>query len=85
MPKQLSFEDALSKLEETVRRLEAGNLPLDEAVALFEEGSRLARQCNDRLEAAELKVSQLTRSANGQLTEHDMPVDVEDAGSESGA
>jgi len=84
MPKQLSFEDALAKLEETVRRLEAGSLPLDEAVTLFEEGTRLARQCNERLEAAELKVSQLTRTANGQLTEHDMPVDAADAGSESG-
>jgi exodeoxyribonuclease VII small subunit len=85
MPDELSFEDALAKLEETVRRLEAGNLPLDEAVALFEEGTRLARQCNERLEAAELKVSLLTRTENGQLTERDMAVDVDDTGSESGA
>jgi exodeoxyribonuclease VII small subunit len=75
MPKQLTFEAALAKLEETVRRLEEGNLPLDQAVSLFEEGTRLARLCNQQLEAAELKVSQLTRTTNGDLAEQDITGD----------
>jgi exodeoxyribonuclease VII small subunit len=75
MPKQLTFEAALAKLEETVRRLEEGNLPLDQAVSLFEEGTRLARLCNQQLEAAELRVSQLTRTTTGDLAEQDITGD----------
>ena len=83
MPKQLSFEEALAKLEDIVRRLEAGNLPLDEAVALFEEGTRLARRCNERLDAAELKVSQLTQMPNGTYAEQDLRMEA-DADAEQG-
>jgi len=74
---ELSFEEALAKLEETVRRLEAGNLPLDEAVALFEEGTRLARLCNERLDAAELKVSQLMQTPGGEYVEHELYADTD--------
>jgi exodeoxyribonuclease VII small subunit len=84
MPKQLTFEQALAKLEETVARLEAGNLPLDEAVALFEEGTRLARLCNERLDSAELKVSQLTQGPDGQPIEIVLDVDSEPDSAESG-
>lgn len=75
MPEEMSFEQALAKLEETVRRLEAGNLPLDEAVALFEEGTRLARLCNERLDGAELKVSQLVQTPDGQYVEQAVSLD----------
>ena len=80
MAQQLSFEEALAKLEETVRRLESGNLPLDEAVGLFEEGTRLAHLCNERLDAAELKVSQLVQLPGGDVVEEDMAIDTETAG-----
>jgi exodeoxyribonuclease VII small subunit len=58
-PSQLSFEDAFAQLEEVLAKLEAGNLPLEQAVALYEEGMRLARLCQERLEQAELRIRQL--------------------------
>ena len=85
MPKHMSFEEALAKLEETVRRLEGGNLPLNEAVALFEEGTRLARLCNEQLEAAELKVKQLVQSPGGEYAEQDLTLDSEPPQTESEA
>jgi exodeoxyribonuclease VII small subunit len=62
---ELSFEDALAELDETVRQLEAGDLPLDEALALFERGQRLSARCQGLLQAAELKVQQLAPKAGG--------------------
>ena len=57
---ELSFEEALKELEDTVGKLEAGDLNLDESMALFERGQALAAVCNAQLEAATLKVEQLT-------------------------
>ena len=54
-----SFESVYKSLEETVRRLEEGGLTLDESIALYEEGMRLARSCQTLLEQAELKVTTL--------------------------
>lgn len=59
MDERLSFEEALSRLEKIVQALEAGGLALEEAIAVFEEGMGLARICSERLNAAELKISQL--------------------------
>lgn len=56
---QLSFEQALAELEALVAKLEEGELPLDESLALFELGQTLSQRCNDLLDAAELKVRQL--------------------------
>lgn len=58
-PTQMSFEQALQALDSAVTRLEAGNLSLEEAVALYEEGQRLARLCNERLDAAEIRLSRI--------------------------
>lgn len=63
--KGLSFEDALAELEATVRQLEGGNLPLAEAIALYERGMKLAQQCSDLLDGAQLQVEQLAL-VNGQ-------------------
>jgi exodeoxyribonuclease VII small subunit len=62
----LSFEAAFAELEEVVRRLEEGNLPLDEAMAFFERGTALAAHCNTRLDAAELRVQQLVPAPDGE-------------------
>ena len=62
---ELSFEDALAELDETVRQLEAGDLPLDESLALFERGQKLSARCQGLLQAAELKVQQLAPKAGG--------------------
>ncbi len=56
---QESFEAVYSRLEETVRRLEEGGLPLDESITLFEQGMQLARHCKELLDGAELRVSTL--------------------------
>lgn len=56
----LSFEAALRELEATVTRLEAGDLTLEESLALFERGQKLAEYCNLTLDRATLRVQQLT-------------------------
>ena len=63
--KNLSFEDALAELEATVRQLEEGNVPLTEAIALYERGMKLAQQCNNLLDSAQLQIEQLAL-VNGQ-------------------
>jgi len=62
---KIPFEKAFHELEATVQRLEEGDLTLEEALALYERGMRLARHCSDALDAAELQVQQLTL-ADGQ-------------------
>ena len=56
---EASFEGAFTKLRETVEALEAGNLPLEEATRLYEEGMRLAKACNELLSGAELRITKL--------------------------
>jgi exodeoxyribonuclease VII small subunit len=60
-----TFEDVLAELERRVKRLEAGELPLEEALTLYEEGVELARACHERLEIAEQRVAQLVRGREG--------------------
>ncbi len=59
----LTFEEAFRELEAVVQRLEQGDLPLDESLELYERGISLARQCSERLDAAELRVRQLSPEA----------------------
>jgi exodeoxyribonuclease VII small subunit len=55
----LAFEQAFAQLEEVVRQLEAGNLPLERSLELYERGMALARLCQKKLDEAEQKVSQI--------------------------
>lgn len=57
--KEMSFEEALSRLEEIVRALESGQSRLEDSLALYEEGIRLSRACNARLDGAEQKIKLL--------------------------
>ena len=57
---QLTFEEALQELEKIVDQLEAGELTLEASLALFERGQQLAAYCTSQLEAASLRVEQLT-------------------------
>lgn len=59
MSKDLSFEEALQRLDKIVKTMEEGGLKLEEATRLFEEGMGLVKMCNQQLDAAELKVNQL--------------------------
>ena len=64
----LPFEAALEKLESIVEAMESDELPLETLLARFEEGTRLARQCQSRLAEAELKIQQLEQQPDGALT-----------------
>ena len=64
----LPFEEALKRLEGIVDAMENDDLPLETLLAKYEEGTRLAENCQARLVEAEVKVQRLERKANGQLT-----------------
>lgn len=63
----LSFEEAYTQLEQTVRSLEEGGRPLDETTRLFEEGMRLAYICQQHLNTTELKITHLQHSFAEQM------------------
>ena len=73
MEEKMSFEQSLARLDEIVRRMERGDVALDEALSLFEEGTALAKSCNKLLDEAELKVVQLTKGADGTPVETELP------------
>lgn len=64
-----SFEESLSRLEEIVRQMEQGNVPLEESLRLFEEGTGLVSACSKQLDEAELKVVQLMKGPDGMPVE----------------
>jgi exodeoxyribonuclease VII small subunit len=64
---ELPFEEALKKLETIVEVMEAEDLPLEQLLANYQEGTRLARVCQERLAEAELKIQQLEKTPGGDL------------------
>lgn len=62
----LSFEDALRALEEVVRALEGGEVPLDDSITLYERGEALRRHCQARLDAAQARIERIVAGADGQ-------------------
>lgn len=65
----MTFEQAYRELEETVQKLEAGNLPLAETLSLYQRGTALAQYCGQQLDNAELSIQTLTPS--GELVDFD--------------
>ena len=65
-----TFENALSQLESIVARLEDGDLPLEESLKLFEEGIKLSRFCNQKLNDAQKKVEVLLKGNAGEVEPH---------------
>ena len=63
---ELSFEAALKRLEEIVRKLESGEASLDEAIELYGEGDRLKQQCEARLQAAQARIEKIQLGRNGE-------------------
>jgi exodeoxyribonuclease VII small subunit len=61
------FEEAMARLEELVKELESGDLPLDKSLEVFEEGIKLSRWCIKKLEEAERKVEILLKTEAGEL------------------
>ena len=66
-PPPLKFEAALRRLESIVRRLESGEAELEESIKIYEEGMKLKALCESKLQAARLKVDQITLSAEGEV------------------
>ncbi len=62
-----TLEQSLKRLEEIVNRMEGGETPLDEAVELYEEGIAIAKECAEKLKAAELKIKKLSKDVEGQF------------------
>ena len=62
-----SFEDSLKKLEEIVAQMERGDLPLEDSVKLFEEGTRLSAECRKQLDEAEGKIEMLVKQRDGSM------------------
>ncbi len=62
-----TFEEALTQLEQRVRELEAGTLPLDDALRVFEDGTKLVRVCEKKLSEVRGKVEVLLKNANGDV------------------
>ena len=63
---ELSFEAALKRLEEIVRRLESGDASLDESIELYGEGDKLRQQCEARLQAAQARIEKIQLGRDGQ-------------------
>lgn len=61
----MSFEDALRELEQIVHRLEAGDVPLEDSIRIYERGAALKAHCEKRLKEAELKVEKVVLGADG--------------------
>ncbi len=66
----MTFEQALSRLEQIVKSLESGNVPLEDLIKLFDEGTSLVKLCTERLDKAEEKVK-LLQLKDGVLTEEE--------------
>lgn len=73
---KLSFEESMARLEKIVARLEKGEVSLDESIALFEEGTRLAIECSKTLDQAEQSIVRLTKGTDGNPQEQPMELDV---------
>jgi exodeoxyribonuclease VII small subunit len=65
MKTKMTFESSLKELERIVEQLEAGDLPLERSLELFEQGVRLSRDCQKRLDEAERKVEILIKGSDG--------------------
>lgn len=69
MSKEKSFEESLGELEKIASNLESGELGLDEAIAEFEKGIKLSKECSQKLDEAEKKINILVQNENGELSE----------------
>jgi exodeoxyribonuclease VII small subunit len=64
----LSFEDALAELEQIVRRLEAGQVKLDDAILCYERGTQLKRHCEQKLNEAQQRVDRIVVGSDGAIS-----------------
>ena len=62
----MTFEDALKALEDVVRRLETGEVPLDDSISLYERGEALRKHCQARLDAASARIERIVAGPDGK-------------------
>lgn len=74
-PPDLTFEAALARLEQIVREMEEASVPLQRMLALFEEGTHLGRRCQELLDTAELRISQVMQDGDGGARVRAFPLD----------
>jgi exodeoxyribonuclease VII small subunit len=72
-----SFEQSLKRLEEIVESLESGTVPLEEALDLYEEGVKIAKECLDKLSRAEVRLKHLMKDIDGKLSLADETIEEE--------
>lgn len=71
--KSHTFEENMLRLEQIVRAMEQGDVPLEESLKLFKEGTKLVEQCDKLLNEAELQVKKITAASDGSPMEEDFP------------
>ena len=70
MTKEINFEQALAELEEIVKKLESGDIALDDAISAYERGSELKKICTEKLNQAKARIDKLNIDENGATTEN---------------
>ncbi len=76
---EIKFEELIEKLENEVKKLEAGDISLDDALVSFEKAIGLVKECNEKLENAERRVRLLVDSVNGTVTDKEFDVNTDEA------
>jgi len=66
-PADVSFEEAVEKLETIVEEMESDELPLDKLLVRYEEGAKLVKECEEKLQSAEARITQLEETLEGEL------------------
>lgn len=72
----MTFEDALRALEDVVRRLESGEVPLDHSIELYERGEALRAHCQARLDSAQARIEKIVQGPDGRAS-HTVPFDTD--------
>ena len=74
--KKMTFEESMGRLEQIVRAMERGDVPLEESLKLFQEGTELVRSCGKLLDEAELQVKKIAVSEDGTPVEENFDADL---------
>ena len=74
--KNRTFEENMQRLEQIVRAMERGDVPLDESLKLFQEGTELVRSCGKLLDEAQLQIKKIATDAEGKPVEEDFSDDI---------
>ncbi len=67
--KKMTFEESMERLEEIVRSMECGDIPLEESMKLFQEGTKLVSNCEKMLDEAQLQITKIVTNADGSPSE----------------